>query len=180
MSRTILYIAQSLDGYIARPDGNLDWLTSIPTPKNGDYGYEQLLKEIEIIIMGRATYEELLKFDMEWPYTNFKTYVVTSNPEFEIKTPSTFSLNSTLTEFITEWRKKATKNAWIVGGSKLIAHLLMQNLIDEMIISVIPKTIGNGIPLFSNKIPEQTFQLIHSEVFETGMVNLSYSNDLNR
>lgn len=174
MPKTILYIAQSLDGYIARPDGNLDWLTSIPTPKDGDYGYEQLLQGTEIIIMGRSTYEELLKFDMEWPYENFKTYVVTSNPAFEIKTASTYLLTSPISSFITNWKQTATKNAWIVGGSKLIASFIHQNLIDEMIITIIPKTIGVGISLFSNNIPEQNFQLIHSEVFETGVVNLTY------
>ena len=78
MSLMKLYIAMTLDGYIAKPDGNLDWLTSIPYPEDGsDYGYQELLDSLEVAVMGRSTYEEVLKLSPEWPYANLKSYVVT-------------------------------------------------------------------------------------------------------
>jgi dihydrofolate reductase len=80
MPLTILYIATSIDGFIARPDGNLDWLTSTPMPESGDYGYTALLESTDTIIMGRKTYDELIGFGGEWPYSGFNTYVVSNPP----------------------------------------------------------------------------------------------------
>jgi len=105
MPKTILYIAQSLDGYIARPDGSLDWLTSFPPPKTGDYGYESLLEQTELIVMGRKTYEELLGFGIDWPYTDFKTLVVSSNSSFKISTENTALVSDNMKK-----KKKKTAN----------------------------------------------------------------------
>lgn len=175
MPKTVLYIATSLDGFIAKPDGNLDWLTSFPPPPNGDYGYASLLHRIGTILMGRKTYEELLGFGIEWPYAGYETFVVTSNTELNINSPDTFLLPSSLSTLVNELKTTRTKDIWIVGGGQLIASLLQENLIDEMILSVIPKIIGEGIPLFPGNHPASDWELRESEVFSTGLVNLKYS-----
>lgn len=174
MPKTILYIAQSLDGYIARPDGSLDWLTSFPPPKTGDYGYESLLEQTELIVMGRKTYEELLGFGIDWPFTDFKTLVVSSNSSFKISTENTALVSDNIEKQLSDWKTNATKNAWIVGGAHLIKSLLDKQLIDEIIISILPKTIGNGIKLFSEGCIETDFELIDCTTYETGLVNLHY------
>ena len=174
MPKTILYITQSLDGYIARPDGSLDWLTSFPPPKTGDYGYESLLEQTELIVMGRKNYEELLGFGIDWPYTDFKTLVVSSNSSFKISTQNTALVSDNIEKQLSDWKTNATKNAWIVGGAQLIKSLLDKQLIDEMILSILPKTIGNGIKLFSDSCIETDFELIECKSFETGLVNLHY------
>jgi dihydrofolate reductase len=172
--KSILYIATSLDNFIAKPDGNIDWLTSFPQPSEGDYGYQSLLYSIETIVMGRKTYEELMRFGGDWPYSNLVTYVISSNPNFEVTTPNTFLITSDFPEFIGNLKKNSSKHCWIVGGGALITEFLNYNLIDEMIISIIPIILGEGIPLFPNKPIESSWKLIKTEAFETGVVNLTY------
>jgi len=174
MPKMVLYIASSLDGYIAKPDGNLDWLTTFPPPQTGDYGYTELLQRIGTILMGRKTYEELLGFEIDWPYTGYETFVVTSNTGLNIQSPDTFLLTSSLSTFIHDLKTTRTKDIWIVGGGQLISELLKEKLIDEMIISLIPKIIGEGIPLFPGPLPESEWILGESEAFSTGLVNLRY------
>lgn len=175
MVQTVLYIATSLDGYIAKPDGNLDWLTSFPTPSNGDdYGYSELLQNIETLIMGRKTYDEVLNFDMEWPYKGLHSYIVSSNQNLEIKSPDTYLLNENLSEFIINLKNKSKKNIWIIGGGQLVTNFLQLDLIDKMILTIIPKMLGEGIPLFLNKNHESTWKLIENKSYNTGAVQLTY------
>lgn len=174
MSKVILYIAKSLDGFIARPDGNLDWLTSTPKPKKGDYGYTELLEGIGTIIMGRKTYDVVIGFGEEWAYTGFDTFVVTTDKNFEIKSPDTYLLTENLKDFVTELKNKAEKDIWLVGGGQLIRSFINDGLLDRMIISVIPKIIGDGIPLFPKNTAETNWKLINTEPFNTGLVNLTY------
>ncbi len=120
MSKVILYIAASLDGFIARPDGNLDWLTGLPNPDQVDHGYGDLLAQTSCIIMGRSTYQELLGFGMEWPYTGTETRVMTGDPEFRPATPDTFALTGDIAakfEEIRSWRL-----CWHRGINELWIH----------------------------------------------------------
>lgn len=89
MKKTKLFIATSIDGYIARKDGTLDWLDAIPNPDQLDYGYYAFYETVDTILMGRKTYEEVLGFGVDWPYPDCKTYVVSSNP-VDLKTENTF------------------------------------------------------------------------------------------
>ena len=172
--KTVLYIASSLDNYIAKPDGNLDWLTSFPQPKTGDYGYKALLNNTETIVMGRNTYEELIAAVDDWPYAIFFTYIITSNPYFEVKTPNTFVVSNNFPKFIENIKIRSSKNCWIVGGGQLISEFLNQDLIDTMIISMVPIILGDGIPLFPNKPNESNWKLVNVEKFDTGLINLTY------
>lgn len=175
MSNVILYIATSLDGFIARPNGNIDWLTSVPNPATGgDYGYAELLDSISTTIMGRKTYDEVIGFGIEWPYTGLDTFVVTTNKHFEIKSPDTYPLTENLKAFVTDLKQKADKDIWLVGGGQLITTFINIGLLDRMIITIIPKLIGEGIPLFASKPAETDWKLISAQSFDTGVVNLTY------
>lgn len=174
MPKTILYIATTIDGYIARPDGNIDWLTSFPPPESGDYGYAALLESIGTIVMGRRTYDDILGFGIEWPYTGFTTYVVTHNKEYTASTPQTFIINEDAVGALRSIKDTAEKDIWIVGGGEIIKELLTEDLIDTMIIAIIPVIIGQGISLFKAPVPQSSWQLIKTESFSTGAVNLHY------
>lgn len=170
-----LFIATSLDGFIAREDGSLDWLYALPNPNKTDHGYSAFLDGIDTIMLGRKTYEEILGFGLEWPYKGINSYVVTSNREYYCcQTPDTKVLNFISQETVKTLRSDSKKGIWVVGGGKLITALLNLRQMDEMILSVIPVILGKGIRLFPDSPLETQFDLITSEAFETGVVNLTY------
>ncbi|HMQ06041.1 MAG TPA: dihydrofolate reductase family protein [Saprospiraceae bacterium] len=174
MIKTVLYIATSLDGFIARPDGRIDWLTSVPDPRTGDYGYAALLESIGTVIMGRKTYEEIIGFDVDWPYIGLDTYILTNNYELKILYPDIQILTGSVKEFITALKELAKKDIWLVGGGQVVTQFLNDEILDKMIITIIPKIIGEGIPLFAKTPKESKWKLIETKSFDTGVVNLTY------
>lgn len=174
MTKTVLYIATSLDGFIARPDGNLDWLYSVPNPHTGDYGYAELLDSIGTTIMGRKTYDEIIRFGVDWPYIELDSFVATTNKDLKIQSPDTYIISEELTDFVLELKKKTKKDIWLIGGGQLITKFINEGLLDKMIITIIPKIIGEGIPLFADKPKETNWKLIEAKPFDTGVVNLAY------
>lgn len=173
MKKVKLFIAASIDGYIARPDGSLDWLDRVPNPDKLDFGYYAFYDSVDTLLIGRKTYEEVLGFGVDWPYPDSKTYII-SKEEVEIKTENTFQLKGLLKEQIEMLRQEAGKDIWVVGGGVLISSILDLGLIDEMLITITPVILGEGIPLFPNKPKETQFELIKTEPFSTGFVNLTY------
>jgi dihydrofolate reductase len=169
-----LYIAASLDGYIARADGALDWLDSLPNPDGSDHGYHAFLEGIDLIVMGRKTYEKLLSFGIPWPYPEQRTYVVTSDISLETPSPNTTLIHQIDCEVIARFRSECSRGIWLVGGGELIGSFLKLDAVDEMIISMIPLVLGGGIPLFPTGSPETWFELAGVEGFSSGAVNLRY------
>ena len=170
-----LYIAASLDNYNARPDGSLDWLTERPNPEQSDFGYQSFYDTIDTIIMGRKTYEEVLSFGVDWPYTGKDTYVVTSDSSFHCPTPDTSVVSHDVSEHIANLRHGRGQDIWLVGGGGLIETCLNAQLIDELIITLIPVVLGNGIPLFRTGIDESEFRLLTMEAYSGNIVALHYS-----
>jgi len=175
MSKVILYIATSIDGFIARTNGKLDWLENLPTTENSDYGYADFLKSIETIVLGKTTYNEILGFGIDWPYADNKTFVVTSDSEFSPSTPNTYVINTDIDSFIHKTKKESTLDCWLVGGGKLANYFLRNNLIDKMIISIAPIILGEGIPLFPDKSIESSWDLDSVNKFDNGIVSLTYN-----
>jgi len=174
MVKIQLYIATSIDGFIARKNGELDWLNNLPNPNNLDYGYNNFLSQIDTVIIGRKTYEEILSFGIDWPYGNCKTYVATTDKNYKTKTENSHTINIINKKTIEEIKTQSKNKIWVVGGGILISEFLNFNAIDEMIICIIPIIIGSGIKLFPNNPLETKFNLIKSEPFETGAINLTY------
>lgn len=169
-----LFIASTLDGYIARPDGNLDWLLTFPNPNKIDHDYNTFLSTIGATIMGSATYREVLGFGIDWPYPDIPSYIVTRNHDLPVSSPMTERITGDIKSFAEELKSRIEKDIWLMGGGQLITSFLNNDLVDEMTLTLIPTILGEGIQLFPGKPPESNWQLIEAKSFETGAVNLIY------
>lgn len=169
--KLILFIAMSLDGYIADQNQGLEFLDTVQ--KQGeDYGYTAFSKTVDTIIIGRKTYEKVLSFGGKWPYGNKKCFVLSNSLKGEREHVILFSGNpATLIEDI---RQKPGKNIYCDGGAEVINSFLQEGLIDELTISVIPILLGSGIRLFQQGRPMQKLQLKSSRSYPSGLVQLSY------
>ncbi len=160
-----VFIATSLDGYIADKNGGLDWLHSIPNPENDDMGYVRFNENIDALVMGRTTFETVVGFDVPWPYS--KPVFVLSNSMKEI--PESHKgkaslVNGTLTQILEQIHSKRYYSLYIDGGTT-ISNFLKEDLIDEMVITRIPILLGGGHSLFSELPKHLKFKLIESKVF---------------
>ncbi len=173
MKKLVLYIATSIDGYIARPDGKVDWLEYPDFMIKGeDFGYQKFMKTIDTTVMGGATYKEVLGFGVPWPYPDKKNYVFTRS-NYPADENVSF-VGDNIGQFIRDLKKASGKDIWLIGGGKINSMMMAEDLIDEMIISVMPITIGEGIPLFSKISHEQKFKLKDHTVYETGVTQWHY------
>lgn len=172
MKKIKLYIAASLDGYIARHDGDLDWLMEFPNPSKEDYGYKKFFTSVDTVIMGGRTCRDILCMDVIWPYKDKATYIITRNPVMERENVNFITEN--IIETISQLREEGGKDIWLVGGGELTTMLLNQDLVDEMIITYIPVILGNGISLFPNNPKESKWNLQRSEVYENGAIQIKY------
>ncbi len=173
MRKISLFIALSLDGYIAKPNDDLSFLKLVE--KEGeDYGYAEFVAQIDTIIIGRRTYDYVLKEIGASHYDNGDrdVYVITRTARPKIGRTTFYTGN--LEELINRLKSEVGKNIYCDGGAEVINELLKHDLIDELIISVIPVLLGNGTRLFKDGRPEQTLEFITSKTFETGLAQLHY------
>ena len=175
MSKIKLYIAASIDGFIGRLNGDLDWLDNIDNPTQTDHGYNAFLSGVSTTIMGSKTYEKIVGFDIVFPYAHLTNYVATRRSDLKTETPNTYLLHSLHREDIERIKQEAVKDIWLIGGGEIVTTFLNMNLIDEMIICVAPVILGEGIPLFASKPNESVWQLVKTETFDTGIVSLTYT-----
>ena len=173
MKKIKLYIACSIDGYIARTDGDLDWLMEYPINSETNYGYDDFYQSVDTVIMGGRTYRDILNMDVIWPYKDKTTYVITHCPA-ESKENIHF-ISDNIIETILQLQKDEGKDIWLVGGGKLITILLNENLIDEMIITTIPVILGDGIPLFPDNPRESKWKLVGSKSYKNGVIQITYN-----
>jgi dihydrofolate reductase len=168
-----VYIAASLDGFIATSDGGVEWLTEIPTPENSDYGYAGFMSGIDAIIMGRNTFETVLAFG-EWPYDKPVFVLSGSMTELPDISEGTIELvHGDIRTIISDLNRDGYKNLYIDGG-RTIQSFLQEDLIDEMIVTRIPILLGTGIPLFGDMERSLKFQLVDTEVFSNMLVKSTY------
>ncbi len=170
-----VFIATSLDGYIADKNGKIDWLNSIPNPNNNDMGYVEFINNIDALIMGRTTFETVCGFDVDWPYN--KPVFVLSNTLSKISEEykgKAFLIKGTLTEILEQIYQKGCFKLYIDGGTT-IRNFLKADLIDNIIITTIPILLGGGSPLFSELPKELKFELIKSKTFLNQVTQNHYS-----
>jgi dihydrofolate reductase len=174
--KVILYIAASLDGYIAKSNDDLSFLSRVK--KEGqDYGYSEFIKTVDTVILGRKTYDWIMKQVKEFPHAELDSYIVTRVPGENIGKTKFFS--GDLKELVLKLKQKKGKNIFIDGGAEIVNELLKEKLIDQFYISIIPILLGDGIRLFKDGLPEQNLRLINSESFDTGLIQLKYDLDNN-
>ena len=172
--KNIAFYAQSLDGYIAGKDGNLDWLNEIPNPDHIDTGFFSLMEEIDAIVMGRNTFEVVCGFGGPWPYP--KPVFVLSNSMTEI--PKDFQqyaqlLKGNPTDVLTSLNEEGLFKLYIDGG-RTVHNFLEAGLMDELRISYIPILLGEGIPMFNKLSRPIRLELLESKVFLGQLVQNHY------
>lgn len=169
-----IFIAASIDGYIADKNGGIDWLHSIPNQENIDMGYGAFMSGIDAVIMGRKTFETVCGFKIDWPYE--KPVFVLSNSRMQIPQEyrnSVEIVKGTLKQILEYIHKKGCYRLYIDGG-RTIQSFLKEDLIDEMTITTIPYLLGGGIPLFA-ELPERLeFECIESKVYLGKVVQNHY------
>jgi dihydrofolate reductase len=170
--KVIVHIATSADGYIARPDGDLVWLTSRPAPE-GFYGMNAFVKSIDTKLLGRKTYEVSqrmgAKFDSKFRYIVFSRHAPPAAPPSGVE-----FVNGAIGPFVSHLREQPGNHIWLMGGGELIASFLDEHAIDEFVISVAPVFIGDGIPLIARRHRHVPLELHSIERFEDGLVQLHY------
>lgn len=169
-----VFIASSLDGYIADRDGGIEWLHSYPDPDNSDMGYGEFMSGIDALLMGRNTFETVCGFDMDWPYS--KPVFVLSNSLSQI--PEKFKgkaepVRGHLSEVVKQINERGYKRLYIDGG-RTIQSFLRDDLIDEITITTIPCLLGGGIPLFDTLDAVLRFECAHSVVYKNGVVQSKF------
>jgi dihydrofolate reductase len=170
--RIIVHIATSADGFIARPDGNIDWLTERPAPK-GFYGIGAFMKSIDAKVLGRRTYD--MSVEMGAPFeTKTPHYVFSRRPAPASVPPGVEFIAESIGAFARRIRNGRGKNVWLMGGGEIIASFLDESAVDDFIISVIPMFIGDGIPLIARRHRDVRLHLQSVQHFRDGVVQIHY------
>jgi len=170
--KIIVYIATSVDGYIARSDGNIDWLNR-PMPKDG-YGMTEFFKSIDTILWGRKTFGESASRGGPKAFgAKVKNYVFTHQPP-KSPTKGVEFINEDIRSFASRLRAEPGKNIWMMGGGGVIASFLDAGEIDEFMIHVVPTFIGEGIPLVQPGYRNLPLKLLATKTWEDGVVLLHY------
>jgi len=180
--RASVFIATSVDGFIARPDDGLDWLTGTPDDEltgehdpDQDFGYGDFLATVDALLMGRGTYDVVSGFAGDWPYGATPVYVWTSHSddlapkEGSILRPVSGSLDEVMARLVAD----GIDHVYVDGG-KVIRQCLAAGVIDRMTISTPPVLIGEGIPLFGGTGDDIRLELVSWETFDGGMVQRVY------
>lgn len=170
------FIAASLDGFIARDDGSIDWLEENPLPGE-DFGYADFFASIDVLVMGRKTFETVLGFG-EWPYTSKKVVVLSrtltteqipDNNKLEVEIYS-----GSLANLLAMLEKAGYRHIYADGG-QVICGFIREGLLDELILTHIPVLLGRGIPLFSNLPGNIKLNHVSTKTYPNGYVQLRYS-----
>src|SRR5467141_720337 len=170
MRKVVLGLGISLDGYIARPDGAVDFLFM---PK--DYSMGPFFSTIDTAVMGRKTYDVSLKMGGGgFGDSKMKSYVF-SHSQTTGERGGVIFVNESLKSFLEKLRKRPGKNIWLMGGGELARDFLKDDLVDELYIGIVPVLIGEGIPLFPSGFPQREFTLLENKTFSKGMIALNYA-----
>lgn len=164
-----IYIAQSLDGYIATPDGGIDWLRPFDTV---DYGYDKFFAEIGTVVMGRKSFDVVRSFG-EWPYGLTRSLVITSGA-LDDAPPSVTRVGADIARLTTALRASGGKDAWIMGGAQTINAFLATGSVDRIDLFTVPTLLGDGIPLFAAGRPETALKLVGTQTYGKGLARQSY------
>jgi dihydrofolate reductase len=169
--KVILYISMSLDGYIATKDNSLEFLSMVQQ-EGEDYGYNDFVKSVDAVIIGRKTYEKVIEMGYEYPHTDKEVYILTRTAKPSIGNFKFYT--DDLSRLVNDLKSQPGKNLYCDGGAEIANELIKNNLVDEFIISVIPILLGDGIKLFKDGRPELKLELVSTKQFDKGLTQLHY------
>lgn len=164
----VLFIAASLDGYIAGPDDDMSWLFT-----DADFGFSDFYSDVDTLIMGRGTYEVVRSY-IDWPYPGKRVIVVSRSADNEVDTPLTELYSDDLNDLRSRLEGEGAQKVWLVGGGELVASFLHKQLLDEISVSMHPILLGSGVPLFPGGFPRTMLMLKDMQAFEGGLVQMNY------
>ena len=169
-----MFIASSLDGFIAREDGSIDWLFT-----DDDYGYQEFYESVDAVIMGRKTFEKGLELGGGInPTKDKKNYVFSRNQQSlggMEKDDEVEFVGKDVRKFVEQLVDSSGKDIWLVGGSEIISILLKADLVHDIILSIHPKILGKGISLFKNTEKEMSLKMKNFKAFDSGLIQLHYT-----
>ncbi|MDP4238875.1 MAG: dihydrofolate reductase family protein [Bacteroidota bacterium] len=169
--KVILYIAMSLDGYIATQDNGLDFLSRVEE-EGQDYSYSDFVNTVDTVIVGRKSYEKVLSMGLEYPHLDKDLYIITRTPRSAVGSAKYYTGN--LKELVLGLKSQQGKSIYVDGGAEIVNEMLMESLIDELYISIIPVLLGDGISLFHGNRPEMVLKLVSAKTYNKGLVQLHY------
>ena len=169
--RVVYYVAASLDGYIARLDGDVSWLDELDIPMEAT-GYNEFFADIDGLIMGRKTWEQIAGFG-EWPYGDLPSWVV-SGQDIESIAGIEPQPRAPLAESVEAARSLGLQNLWVVGGGQLAAGLINEALLTDIVVVQMPVILGRGIGLFSGVRDLTRLEFVSGESNPLGFTELSY------
>ncbi|SDD57632.1 Dihydrofolate reductase [Terribacillus halophilus] len=165
--KLILFIAASLDGYIATKEDSLDWLFSV----EGDNGYTEFYESVDTVLMGKRTYDWIMDHAEDFPYQNKACYVFTRTDEKG--TEHVQFVHGDIVSFTNQLKQQEGKSIWIVGGGELLSAFMKVQLVDELILTLAPVLLGSGIPLFKEGEYQASLNLKQTRTFNQ-FVELHY------
>ena len=167
--KIVVNIATSADGYVARPDGDLEWLTSRPAPK-GFYGMGKFMQSIDVKVLGRKTYEVSVQLGAKFD----RHFVFSRQPQPATVPAGVEFIQDGIRAFAKRVKHEKGKNIWLMGGGDIIASFLDADAIDEFIVSIVPVFIGEGIPLIAPRHRHVPLHLHSVKPFPDGVVQVHY------
>jgi dihydrofolate reductase len=172
-----VFVATSLDGYIARKDGSIDWLdeANATVPEGEDCGFQAFMGSVDALVMGRKTYEQVLSFG-QWPYDQTPVVVLSRHPiAFPPGVPDTVSHSSEAPrELVGRLAREGVRHVYVDGGTT-IQGFLGQGLVDEITLTVVPIVLGEGISLFGSMEGDLRLAHVRTAVYEFGFVQSTYA-----
>ncbi|MFT4579752.1 MAG: dihydrofolate reductase [Nitrospinales bacterium] len=174
MSKTSYYVAVSLDGFLAREDGVVDWLSNYTKPLETPYDYEPFYQTVSAVVMGRKTYDTVLGFG-KYPYQGKPGLVLSKDADFQVNESGVESVSKNWKEKVVALKSSANDRVWLVGGGETANLFVRENLLDEIIITIIPETIGVGIKWLGSTPLSEGWLLSEHYISKNGVIQLVYS-----
>jgi dihydrofolate reductase len=169
--RCSAFLAESLDGFVARPGGGLDWLRAVEAPGE-DYGFAEFFSAVDALVVGRGTYDAVLGFP-EWPYAGKRVVVLTHRPP-QPRHGEAFA--SGAPEDVVAALGAAGARRIYVDGGATVSAFLRAGFLDDLTVSIVPVVLGDGIRLFQPPLPERTLVLREARAFPSGLVRVRYDS----
>lgn len=167
MREVSYFVACSLDGFIARMDESFDWLFT-----DDDYGFAEFYRSVDCVVMGRKTFDVALNF-VEYPYPGKRAYVF-SRRAGESPIAEAEFISEDPGRFVKKLKQQPGGRIWVVGGGEIAAALLQAALVDEMVLTIHPITLGQGVPVFERYGVETRWSVYSTRTFQSGLVQVTY------
>jgi dihydrofolate reductase len=174
MRKIKMLITSSIDGYVASPDGDLEWMSEYYTTERLEYDYRRFLSETDTVIMGANTYRSLNSMEIIRPYKGKKVYIITHNPDLVKGGDNIFFISENVVNEVSAIKEKNGNDIALIGGGEVIKLFLQADFIDEMIILTVPILLGDGISLFTPYFKMSKWRILNSDLLENGLLQAIY------